>query len=396
MPAGADALALLDYCLRGEPAPDPLLDRVVTNARTAEGSRALFALVIERLGDLFEPHLCDAYAAAFSRIVERIAPEHRAVDLESRYHRIRLPRPVPENVRRVVVLSRVTLGADVAVTSVLLRAAIGRYPQCEIVFAGPAKNYALFAGEARLRHLEIDYGRGATLAERLAVSFQLRPLLDDPSTLVIDPDSRLTQLGLIPVCAEDRYLYFESRAFGAGTDLALPELASRWAEENLGVAGAEPWLAPLPVDDPAAAAVTVSLGVGENPAKRVPDPFELLLLKHLASRSDSVLVDEGASGEERGRVERALQPGMRTWRGAFAPFAYRITGSRLYVGYDSAGQHVAAAAGVPLVCVFAGHVSERMFTRWKPTGRGPIVILRGDRPDVLPAAKAAIDQLLAR
>jgi len=49
--------------------------------------------------------------------------------------------------------------------------------------------------------------------------------------------------------------------------------------------------------------------------------------------------------------------------------------SNLYVGYDSAGQHVAAAAGVPLVSVFAGHACDRMFSRWCPTGPATRVVV---------------------
>jgi ADP-heptose:LPS heptosyltransferase len=51
------------------------------------------------------------------------------------------------------------------------------------------------------------------------------------------------------------------------------------------------------------------------------------------------------------------------------------------VGYDSAGQHVAAAAGVPLISVFAGFPAPRMFERWRPAGEGCRVI-RVDRPEV--------------
>ena len=38
--------------------------------------------------------------------------------------------------------------------------------------------------------------------------------------MVIDPDSRLTQLGLIPVCDDSRYFFFESRAFGGSLNAA--------------------------------------------------------------------------------------------------------------------------------------------------------------------------------
>ena len=69
------------------------------------------------------------------------------------------------------------------------------------------------------------------------------------------------------------------------------------------------------------------------------------------------------------------------WDGSFAGFASIISGAHLYVGYDSAGQHVAAACGVPLISIFAGFPAPRMFQRWRPTGDRCHVI-RVDRPDV--------------
>ena len=68
------------------------------------------------------------------------------------------------------------------------------------------------------------------------------------------------------------------------------------------------------------------------------------------------------------------------WDGSFAGFARIIAGSSLYVGYDSAGQHVAAACGVPLISIFAGFPAPRMFHRWRPTGARTTVI-RVDRPE---------------
>ena len=108
--------------------------------------------------------------------------------------------------------------------------------------------------------------------------------------------------------------------------------------------------------------------------------------------------------EEAERVERAVAGcgarlgQVRTWRGAFAPFAAAIAASRLYVGYDSAGQHVAATCGVPLVTVFAGFQSPCAFARWRPTGPGPIEVVRVETPDaakVLAEAVDAADRLLS-
>ena len=67
------------------------------------------------------------------------------------------------------------------------------------------------------------------------------------------------------------------------------------------------------------------------------------------------------------------------------------------MGYDSGGQHAAAVCGTPLVTVFAGFASPRMFARWYPTGPGPKEVIRVDRADpqaVLEKTLAAVDRLI--
>ncbi len=342
-------------------------------------SQALFGILAEGLADRFEPALCEVYADLF-------APVLPGADA-ARYRRVRRPRAVTGDPRTIFVLSRVTLGADVAVTSVLLDAAKRRFPRAQIVFVGPRKNYELFAADRRIAHAAVNYRRG-TLLERVAVRRELEALLAAPDAAFIDSDSRLTQLGLLPVGSEDRYRLFESRAYGGSSDRSLPQLAAAWAEDTFGVTGAKPYVALA--DAPAhRGVIAVSLGVGENPAKRLPDPFEEDLLALLAESGAEILIDKGAGGEEAARVERAVsRSGARAtfWDGSFAGFAAIIAAARLYVGYDSAGQHVAAAAGVPLISIFAGFPAPRMFHRWRPTGARAAVI-RVDHPD--PAAVIA-------
>jgi ADP-heptose:LPS heptosyltransferase len=133
----------------------------------------------------------------------------------------------------------------------------------------------------------------------------------------------------------------------------------------------------------------VSLGVGENEAKRIGGDFERGLLRALSETGASILVDKGGSPEEHARVEHAILPGMRTHDGAFAPFASQIARSKLYVGYDSAGQHVASACGVPLISIFKGYVNERFFARWSPRGTA----IRGDAADVLGEVRIALARM---
>jgi ADP-heptose:LPS heptosyltransferase len=59
----------------------------------------------------------------------------------------------------------------------------------------------------------------------------------------------------------------------------------------------------------------------------------------------------------------------------------------LYVGYDSACQHLAAALGVPVIDIFAGHRSPRMLERWRPSGPGKVTMVvvdgKGSEPEQL-------------
>jgi hypothetical protein len=363
---------LLRRCLRNEPWTSDLLDRAIAE----EEGRALLSIVVERLGDLFEPALCRTYDRLFTQVIEHVSPE-----LIPRLRRSKQARTAPTTTDRVYVLSRITLGADVAVTSVMLDAVKQCYPDAEIVFVGPRKSYEMFEADPRIRHLPVPYARSGALIDRLRATANLQ--FDDG--IVIDPDSRLTQLGLISVCDEKDYFFFESRSCGGGSSKSLPELASLWAEDVFGVHDARTFVAPLASSEPSAD-ITVSLGVGENAAKRIDGDFECELLHALAETGVSILIDKGGSAEERERVERAVFPGIRTHDGAFAPFAAQIARSKLYVGYDSSGQHVASACGVPLISIFKGFASERMFARWRPKG----VVIRGDSAKVLDEVRSAI------
>jgi len=375
---------LLQRCIEGNPPAE--LPRTLWSDDPS--GRALFGVLVEGLADRFEPALCDIYAQLFSQLVASVTPGVDPAELVARYRRVRRVRPIAADPRQVFVLSRITLGADVAVTSVMLDAAKQRFPHAEIYFVGPNKNFELFRADPRVRHVSLAYPRGS-LHERLAVWDDLKRLFALDSSIVIDPDSRLTQLGLLPVCPDERYYFFESRAYRSETNCSLSQLSAAWAAETFGVPDARPWMNTGPQQP--VPQIAVSLGVGENPAKRLPDPFEAQLLALLAGTGLRICIDKGAGGEEAERVVRAVERSSvapQFWDGSFAGFASVIVGSSLYVGYDSAGQHVAAACGTPLISVFTGFPVPRMFERWKPVG-DRVRVIRLDQP-------AATRQALAR
>ncbi len=365
---------LLACCLTGEAWPSDLLDRAIQE----DEGRALLSIVVERLGDLFEPRLCDVYERLFTDVVAHVAPE-----LTPRLRRSENTRTVPRDVDKVYVLSRVTLGADVAVTSVLLHSMKRRYPGARIVFLGPRKSYEMFEADSGVEHHDVSYARGGSLLERLKSSSDLW-IADG---IVVDPDSRLSQLGLISICDEDRYFHFNSRSYGGVKNARLPDLAAQWARDVFGIEGARPYIAPaiMPSHD---ADVTVSLGVADNPAKRLDDEFERELIRALTATGRRVLIDKGGSAEEQARVARLAMPGVEYHDGSFASFAAEIAASKLFVGYDSAGGHVASACGIPLISILNGAVSPRFAARWRPLG----TVIHAECEDPIRAVREAISK----
>ncbi|HVV45762.1 MAG TPA: hypothetical protein VHC72_11160, partial [Bryobacteraceae bacterium] len=336
-----------------------------------------FRIIIEGLADSFDP----AQAAAYEDLMRAwIEPAARA-------------RPVvPERVETVYVLSRVTLGADIKITSTILDAMKNRFPEARVTLVGGRKSAELFAADTRLSFLEADYPRSGTVSDRIQFAHDLRRRLEGGNRIVVDPDSRITQLGLIPLCEPECHFHFPSRT--AGPDGNLTELTGRWLEETFGVSG-RAYIAPRRIsiegDAPRAA---VSLGVGENESKRLGGDFEAGILRALAGKFRTVWIDRGLGGEEAARVTGAAEASgcmdrIRFWEGSFAGFASLISQCDFYTGYDSAGQHAAAACGVPLISFFAGAPSERFRERWSPSGPGQIEILDTAR---MPAGEQALEQ----
>jgi ADP-heptose:LPS heptosyltransferase len=369
--ANTSARLLLELVQRGKPWNSELIDAAAEDPN-------LFRDLVEPLSDAFDTRMTAAYVSLFSQILERLHPALRAAETSRRFERIGKPRrfsgPDPG---QVVVLSRVTLGADVAITSTVMAALLKRFPASRITFAGPRKCWELFAAEPRIELLDVPYQRATSLGEKLDLGLAISVAQD---TIVVDPDSRITQLGLLPICPEDRYYFFDSRSDSRPGSLS--QLASSWAQETFGVSGA-PWIS-TQGQSAGTVDITVSLGVGGNEAKRIGGPFERELMERLAASGKRILVDKGAGGEEAERVDRAVEglPNVSTFQGDFARFARSIARSSLYVGYDSAGQHVAGAAGVPhSISIFAGYPNERFVERWHPAGSGAIAVIRAKGRD---------------
>jgi ADP-heptose:LPS heptosyltransferase len=403
------------------------------------GLRAIFAGLVERLNDSFDPRFCRLYDRLFAEIIDfyRHLPAAVAIDNElnrfflktdsdllARKRQIQGNRGLTDaekqSIRRVILLSRVTLGADVAITSVILQRVRQALPRAEAVLLGSPKLTDLFGGDPQLRVHQVRYQRGAGVVDRLnswlaavrAIEQEARGF-EAGAVWVVDPDSRLTQLGLLPVCPADQiYSLFESRSFRSGQATGLSRLASLWSWQILQAGsqeifptvsipkrhlqfgqevtgrlrrGGRPYI------------VSLSFGVGGNELKRHGDEFEEGLLAQLLKEA-TVILDKGASASEHEQVDRLVARSRRlghrvlelnegaglpddggfdlvTFDGGIGAFAGMIAASDEYVGYDSAGQHIAAALSVPTLTIFVNGNSERFAERWRPGGPGFIEVL---------------------
>ena len=166
-------------------------------------------------------------------------------------------------------------------------------------------------------------------------------------------------------------------------------------------------------------AVTVNFGVGGNDEKRVSDEFEFEVVLHLIAQGAKVILDEGFGEDEIERSERLidrlkalgktimrvnedlafieeLKPDLITYKGGIGQFAALISQSQFYVGYDSMGQHVAAALGIPELVVFNGYPSAKFSWKWHPYGKGTIKIIHAEgkaEKDVLESTKNILSML---
>jgi ADP-heptose:LPS heptosyltransferase len=148
----------------------------------------------------------------------------------------------------------------------------------------------------------------------------------------------------------------------------------------------------------------VNLGVGGNDRKRISEEFERRLVEALLADGHTLVLDKGV-GDEVERVDRIVTalrsagrmvvevtepvlatPGagnlrcdVLTWQGRLGMFGALIGASDVYVGYDSAFQHIAAALEVPVVDIFANAPSSVFVERWTPFSRAPVSVVRAEQ-----------------
>jgi ADP-heptose:LPS heptosyltransferase len=405
-------------------------------------AEALFSIIIESLCDDFEELQTETYNRVMTHVISfcRKLPAGKELDrslndfkmysradLLERIKTIRLDTRIlsqQRNVAKILLLSRVTIGADVAVTSIIIQRLAELFPEAEIVLLGGDKLEEIYGGNSRVRLKKVDYNRNGGLLERL-LNWQLvlniiqQELVSCPlqNTILVDPDSRLSQLGVLPLMPLDHYFFFDSRSDTSfAANMSMVQLTNAWLDRVTGVKGFHypaVWL--LPEHRQKAAAfysrlknngarrvIAVNFGVGGNPRKKVGRLLEQELLMSLLQEPDTlILLDKGVGDKEfeyskslldamnqKGYSieDTVLDPeftsglrsgviGLQTHIGEIAAIIEKCDE---YIGYDSAGQHIAAALKTPCLTIFAGSNNMRFIRRWSAFGADSCQIVHVD------------------
>ncbi len=409
---------------------------------TGMAAQALFRIIIESLCDDFEDLQTETYNRVMAQLIsfcrklpsgqelDRCLNDFKIFDRDDLLNRIKTIRmdgkhlSRQRNVKKILLLSRVTIGADVAITSIIIQRLADLFPDAELVLIGGGKLDEIYGGNSRIRLQRVDYNRKGGLIGRLS-SWQLvlniiqQELAACPleNTILIDPDSRLSQLGVLPIIPEDQYFFFDSRSdISFAGNMSMAQLTNTWINK---VTGQEDFRYPRiwPHSSNLTKAsefyselkkcgarrvIAINFGVGGNQRKKVGWRLEKELLLSLLQEPDTVIVlDKGFGDAELQNSNLLLTAvkengfatqdavfgtaldsdisrgviGMQTRIGEIAAI---ISKSDEYIGYDSACQHIAVALNTPCLTIFAGSNNMRFIRRWSAFGPNSCQIVHVD------------------
>ena len=405
-------------------------------------AEALFRIIIEALCDEFEDLQTETYNRVMAQLITFCRKLPQGAELDQRLNNFGLYQPrdlltriqhirthktkrLPlHNVKKILLLSRVTIGADVAITSIVIQRLASIYPHAEIVLIGGSKFNDIYGANSRVNFRAVNYHRNGGLLDRLASWHRVLEIVQMESaqslsneTILVDPDSRLSQLGVLPLISTNRYFFFDSRSDASlNRQMSMAELTNSWLDQATGTDDFRYPKVWLEADNTRKAAalcaalrrngarriVAVNFGVGGNPRKRLGSEFEYKLIETILQHPQTViLLDQGAGDEERRYItalmDKIKEKGSPTRHSTFegcrdvdissgvfvletqiGEIAAIISESDEYIGYDSACQHIAAAVQTPCLTIFAGSNNMRFVRRWSAFGRNRCRIVHVD------------------
>jgi ADP-heptose:LPS heptosyltransferase len=287
------------------------------------------------------------------------------------------------------------------------------FPLATIVLIGPAHLAAMFPELDNIRARPFIYKNDGGLIDKMTSWPPLHKMIhaesrhDEPgSVLLFDPDTRMSQLGILPLLPDDSTCYFPSRLWQAksGVHANLSILTNNWLNIILSESETEtPYLILhneghgynafcRKLKAHGSFVIMINFGVGNDFRKKISGDFEEKLLFKLAQEPGNIIIlDSGRGKIETQRVQyllkKAKEQGINTatldedqittadiklnngliiFKGSLDALGKMISAADCFIGYDSCGQHLAAATGSSAAIIFAGAPSRRFIEHWAP------------------------------
>lgn len=443
------AYSFLDYYLKDCHYEEEYIDLLCEMTTFSEdpqlnnpGAHALFSIIVETLCDDFEELQTVTYNKVMTQVISycRNIPAGKELDLALKEHGIYSSEDLfnritkirangnflspKKRLRKILLLSRVTIGADVAITSVIIQRLTKCFPEAEIVLIGEGKLAEVYGGNSRIKIRQISYSRKGGLLERLSSWNLVLQIIKQETascpleeTILVDPDSRLSQLGVLPLIPLDNYFFFDSRSDTSfNRKMSMAELVNFWLNNLIDQEDfcyPKVWIPKSYLDctkrfcerlrlNGVRKIIAVNFGVGSNPRKRVGRHLEEQLLLTLLRESNTVILLDKGFGDQESLHTNSLINAVKAqgysvlhtvfgaenheeinWgiigvQNRIGEIAASIATANEFIGYDSACQHIAAALGTPSITIFAGSNNMRFIRRWSAYGPNSCHIIHVD------------------
>ena len=298
------------------------------------------------------------------------------------------PPPQQKYIKKICLLSRVTIGADINITSIILQRLHHFFPDIPITIIGPNHLPQLFC-QSFISHKRFEYQPNSSNSSHLTQWVELQQLIDhdqagvtDQEFLLIDPDTRLSQLGLLPLAPEQCTHILPSRVDQA-LPLSLPEITNQWLDALLQeTAYKHPLFQLCTLVKPATNTtftITINFGVGNDANKRISLLFEQELIVALIRKGNTKVILDSGKGQEETEQASAIETfltdqdiiqnvpnSFKRIHDSISTLASHIENSNLFIGYDSCSGHIATACHTPTIICFKGAPNSRFLERWQP------------------------------
>ncbi|GAG53458.1 unnamed protein product, partial [marine sediment metagenome] len=165
---------------------------------TIVASNSLF-WIIEKLCDDYQDFQFDIYSKVMTQIISKCRLHYKgealnknlndknifnSFDLSNQAHEahFKIYKFEQNNTaRKIFILSRITLGADVAITSVIMQHMENKFPESEIVIIGPLKLKEIFEGKSNIKIRSLNYYKHEGLIGKINKWIEAADIIEEES-----------------------------------------------------------------------------------------------------------------------------------------------------------------------------------------------------------------------